>query len=50
MKIKINRVLILAFIIIVCGCKSQKCTNFNDPQKQYKAHYDKNGLIKNKNK
>jgi hypothetical protein len=50
MKIRINQVLILTSIIIFCGCKSQKCTNFSDPQKQYKATYDKNGLIKNKNK
>jgi hypothetical protein len=37
-------------LIGMLGCKAKKCSNFSDPQHHYKAKYNKNGLIKNKNR
>ncbi len=42
-------ILALAFLgSAMFACKPKKCANFSDPQKEYKARVDKNGLIKKK--
>jgi len=40
-------------VILVAGvgaCKPKKCANFQDPRHNYKARYNKKGLVKSKNR